>query len=1183
MRLSALQLLGFKSFPDKTELRFEPGITAIVGPNGSGKSNIVDAIRWVLGEQSSRALRSPRTPDLIFNGTATRKPLGMAQVTLLLDNTDESLPLPFSEVAVTRRVYRSGESEFLINGEPVRLKDIHDLFLGTGLGKGGMAVVGQGEVDSVLSAHPQDRRALLEETAGTSRYQAQKREAVQKLGQAQADLERVRDLVAELSARAQDLSVQAEAAARWRELSAALRQHQTARVAREWIAASQRWERGAEQLAAARASLDAAERELAAAEAAAEERRAELARAETDLEDARQALALAESRRAELVHGLELAEVQAAGIARQLAGIEADRKRRTQEQQEAARRVEELASQIAAQEAAVLAWREQAAAQERELAAYEAQHQEVAVQLEQARAEVIEVLQRLAHFRNELRRLDGEIKGEHARRERLGAALAALATERDAAKAALAEAEAASAAHAARLHEHKSRAEAAQAALAGLRQALTEARRSVDQIRAQLSEVRATRQALERLEESHAGYQPAVKAVLGAAPPLPGLVGTVAQLLVVPARVETAIHVALGASLQYLVMADEQAVQRAIDFLKARRAGRATFLALETLRGRPWPAEHADVLRTPGVVGRAAELVDHDPAVRIVADHLLGRTLVVEALPRALELARRLSAGVRLVTLAGELVVPGGPVTGGSASTDGGGGLLARRRELRDLAERARKLQGQLAEAEQAALAVAAQVEAIEEQLAAARAAAQEEEVALARQRQLQQSLAKDLERLEKSIALNLEERAEAEAAAAQAAQRLAGLQEEVAALEAREDELRQALADLTEQSRREEEGRRRRQDALSEQRARLAAQEEALRGLQREREQLTAQHAAVGEEEARLAREEAALTAERERLVAEARRLATLLPEAEAAAAAARERVAGAMAALDGTKAQSASAESARQAAAKAAESAREHVWAMEAEHGRHQAALESLAERMAELGVAPEQAAELAAGGDGSPREIQRLQAELEALGAVNLAASEELAELEQRLAFLREQQADLERAAGSLEEAIARLDRISEERFTATLEQVASAFDAMFQQLFGGGRAQLSLVPPDGGVDVHVQLPGRRIQHLLALSGGERALTAIALLFAMLRVNPSPFYVLDEIDAALDEANLSRFRRLLEDAARTAQFIVITHRATTMEAATVLYGVTAAQPGVSTLVSLDLKQAQAQVTSA
>src|SRR5690606_35959365 len=426
----------------------------------------------------------------------------------------------------------------------------------------------------------------------------------------------------------------------------------------------------------------------------------------------------------------------------------ADQARQINGLQEARQQMERLAQELAQQEAATAEIREQVAAHERELAAYEAQHQEVSARLERAQAEVLEVLQRLAQARNEVRRLEGEMAGARARLERLAAARDALERERAAAQAARSEALAAADEHARRLKERRTEAEQVQAALASAREALKEGRRAVDEARARLSEVRATLQALERLEESHEGYQPAVKAVLSAAPSLPGLLGTVAQLLVVPARVEVAIHVALGGALQYIVMADEQGVQRAIEYLKARRAGRATFLALETLRGRPWPSELAGVLTQPGVVGRAAELVEYEPRLRIVADHLLGRTLVVETLPRALELARALPANVRLVTLAGELVVPGGPVTGGSAPAETGGGLLARRRELRELAQRVQRGQEELERRERQAAELAARVEALEQQLSAIRTAAQADEVALAEKRQASQSLASSIERM---------------------------------------------------------------------------------------------------------------------------------------------------------------------------------------------------------------------------------------------------------------------------------------------------------------------------------------------------------------------------------------------------------------------------------------------------
>ncbi|MBO8141889.1 MAG: chromosome segregation protein SMC [Firmicutes bacterium] len=1177
MRLLALQLLGFKSFPDKTELRFGPGITAVVGPNGSGKSNIVDAIRWVLGEASGRALRTPRATDLIFAGTSSRKPLGMAQVTLILDNADQALSLPYAEVSLTRRIYRSGESEFLINGQPCRLRDIQELLLGTGLGRGGMAIVGQGEIDAVLSADPRERRLLLEETAGTSRYRAQKREAVQKLSQAQADLDRVRDMVVELTQRHEGLQAQARAAARYRELVQALREARACQAAREWLAAAGR-------LKTLQAEAQQAQQALLEAEAAWERTgetarafREQAASAQAELQKAERERQEAEARLAAVVHELDVALVKRQAAERQMASLDGEMERRQKElaaaRDELARVQEELS--LARQRAQVL--RSEAAATQRELAVYDAQHREVMGRLEAARSEALEVLQRLAHQRNETRRLESELASLAAKKARLGDTLDALAKEQDEWRKALGQALGQLQERESRLKDFQRREAEASKALKQAETHLAELVRSAAGIRSRLEEARAARRAILRLEDNLSGYQPAVKAVLQADPPLAGIRGTVAQLMEVPTPFEAAIQAALGAALQYVVVDDQAAVKAAIEHLRARRAGRATFLPLDTLRARRWPGDLQWALSAPGVAGRAADLVNCAQDVQVVAEHLLGRILVVETLERAMALSRELPAGVRLVSKTGDLIVPGGPVTGGSTQADPKAGLLARRRELREWEERQRSAQRELEQAQQQLAAAQEDVEALKGAVARYRTAAQQETLALERARHAAAALEKEGQRLEKAAALHRAEQEEVRQTEAATRERLAQAQAELRELEAREGDLRQALHHLTEKGRREEEGRRRRADALAEARSRLAAREEAVKSLEREasacRRRLDEHKAALD----RMDEERRALAADLERLVKTQAELEERMPRAREEARRAQEREAQAAARVSQVRqaADAADGECAR--ARLEAERCRERVWRVQADEARVRAQADNLAQRLAELGSSCEEAEKLARAPLRSSDDIRRLEQELEALGGVHLGAEEELEEVGSRLAFLREQQADLERATSSLTEAIARLDRVCEERFARTLEQVRRSFLTTFRRLFGDGEARLELTG-EGGVDVHVKLPGKRSQNLLALSGGERALVAIALLFAMLDVQPSPFYVLDEIDAALDEANLVRFQALLRQAAETAQFIVITHRATTMEAAGVLYGVTAAQPGVSTLISLDLARALA-----
>jgi len=1178
--LLALKLLGFKSFPDQTELRFGPGVTAVVGPNGSGKSNIVDAIRWVLGEQNSRALRSPRSTDLIFGGTAQRKPLGMGQVTLVIDNSDETIPLDYSEISIVRRVHRSGESEFFINGAPCRLRDIQQLLLGTGLGRGGMAVVGQGEIDAILSADPSERRLLIEETAGTSRYTAQKRLAEQRLQRAGQDLARVLDLAVELSARADTLTEQAKLAARYRELAAALQAHRASRAARDWLAARARLRQAEEELASARERLAGVEKEAAASASRAQETQAEIARLREQLDAARTALHEAEAEAAGAGHRLELAEMQQQSVQQRLESLQADLTRLERERSaaEAESRAAEEAAEREQVEAAAL--KESLAEAEARLAAYDEEYSREAGRLEAAREQLFDVRQKLAAHAGELERLGAAAGLRAQERARWQRTAEDLDEQAAAARGELEQARREVDAIADRLQDRRHDAEQLALALQAARADLDARRRAEEAARGALQEVQAHRRALLRLEENYEGYRPAVRAVLTAARQLGGIRGTVAQLVDVPARYNTAVQVALGAATQYVIVDDERAVLRAIEYLRKRKAGRATFISLDTVRPRGWPADARRALDEPGVIGIAADLVETEPSLRPVIDYLLGRMLVVETLPEAQAIARRLQSGLRLVTLAGDLLVPGGPVTGGSAPSAGGDGLLSRRREQKELAAREKQAAAELARSADAVRAALERVQALEQTAATRQDDAHEDTLLLAEQRQRVARAEAELERLSKERAAARARLAELDQQAHDDDVRAARLRTEVHELSARRTELEATVARLTAAGQEDESERRRLADAVADARARLAAKEEALRAAARDAERWRRLAEDAAERVRRLADGLRQLLDEKTRLSAELEDMRAALPGKQDAVAAARERVEELRAALAEAELLGQEAAAAVRAVHRRVDELRERVWASEATVARHSSTLDGLTQRLAELELAPEQAEEIAQREHASIRVIREMEEELESLGAVNLGAEQELAELQERLGFLRNQQADLERAVEGLQQAIERLDRVSQERFGETFARVAEQFDNMFRRLFGGGRAELALLE-DGGVDVHVQMPGKRPRHLLALSGGERALTAIALMFALLKVQPSPFYVLDEVDSALDEANLGRFQAMLRRAAKDAQFIVITHRATTMEVADTLYGVTAAQAGVSTVVSLNLQEAVATIT--
>ena len=1193
MRLKRLELRGFKTFANPVQIEFTSPLTAIVGPNGSGKSNIADAVRWVLGEQSLRALRTKRTEDFIYAGGGGRAQLGMAEVSLILDNESGWLDVPYAEVSLTRRAYRSGENEYLVNGARVRLRDLTDLVLKANAGPAS-AVIGQGMVDLALTLRPEERRFLFEEAADVKRHYLKVKEAQDKLAATEDNMRRVADLAAELAPRVAALERQAERARRHAALAAELR----ALLAR-WY--RHQWRQAQAQLALAEAEqsrVQSARRaladELAAVEAAAADlaaRRAKRAEDLLRLEADLRALARAEEEaRLELAVGRERAEA--------IADHRAQLSHRLEELATAQQEVERQLAQVAAEQAANAAERARLAEDLASLgrAAAEAQRRREEHHRAVTAAEV------------EVERLTEAWAQTRAAVARLAAQRTAAGREAEARRAALREGEARlgelsreAAAGAARIAE-------VAAALASLAEAIGERERAIaaaeaqvetieqrlEQLRRERHAVQARYAALERWHQEMTGFHAGVRSVLQAARAggggnLQGIVGVVAELLRVPSHLELALEVALGSRLQDIVVERWQDAEAAIEYLKRVRGGRATFLPLDTLR----PLPTGGAVSQSGVLGVASDLVQYDPAHAVVARYLLGRTLVVKDLPVARRALDTCPPGWQIVTLAGELARTSGAVTGGTVGTPQGG-LLGQERELREAPARLARLDRDLAEAEKT---VALRRIAVRDLRAAAAQSVREEREALALRQRLEGELAalqRDAERLQltqrqAATAVRALER-EHEDAARQEAAAQARLEELAHAREAarlRLDEARAALASLD-----ATEG-----DAAE----RLAALKAALAAAEREEARLGRDLAERRREADRLAEAANGLRAENEQSERQAAALAESLAACEdrhRALLARRERLAADEAALRGDLA-------ALEAEAKQLEERRLDLYGRQSALGTGQAEaaaavqrarseLGALRERVGdELGLEQgedsrqlrlpweETAAESEVADDVDPDQLRRridgVRSQLRSLGGVNPDAVRDFAELAGRHSYLTSQHADLQLAARSLRQAIADLEQTMRRQFERTFALIAAEFRRCFTALFGGGSARLTLTQPDNlletGIEIVAQPPGKRLQNLALLSGGERALTAVALLFAILHVKPAPFCVLDEIDAALDDANVARCVDMLAALAERTQFVVITHNRVTMEAAGALYGVTIGQDGVSRLVSLRL----------
>jgi chromosome segregation protein len=1183
LQLRKLQLVGFKTFADKTEVHIDPGLTAVVGPNGSGKSNIVDALLWVLGEQNPRMLRGSSAQDVIFAGTSRRKPLGMAEVKLTIDNSDHVLPIDFAEVTVTRRVYRSGESQYLLNGAACRLRDIVDLFLDTGVGKDAYAFVSQQEIDSVLSARPEDRRELFEEAAGIKKYRSRKREALRKLESAEANLTRVRDILLELETQREPMERQATLARRYVQLQERLHEIEVELLVSEIKRADYELfacRQNREESQAALLKLDA---ETVRLERIAEEAAKRLAELDVEMEAVRQAHQAAVSQ-------LERHESRLALISEREISAERAREQLTSELADLTFRIEKLRDEVTidsedldAVQRDEAAGREswtaaQAALKELETAASQARRDLEARQGERLRLakeragreaalnalsdRLTETEGRYARLREELQKLAVLVEQAEVRSVEAGARRAECATERE------------------RLGSERGAAEAGrrelQAALASSRTALETTRRTLAERTARLN-------TLTELQENHEGFYQGVRAVLNAhrKGQIKGAYKAVVDLLTVPEHLRIAIEVALGGSLQDIVTETEAEAKAAIEWLKQTRSGRATFLPLPLLR----PGSGLSMPAQGDLLGVASDLVTFDARYRPVAQLLLGRVLVVEDMDAALAASRRLNGWSKIVTLGGELLSPGGALTGGSLQGKGAH-LLGRKGEIDDLKSEIPRLreevagltarQEETAQSLQAAEQQCAQLAQAESEAAAALVSAEsalrsaEREVErtgrdLADRRASEQAMQSQVEALRSQC-----EKLQAELLAsaqddATTDDALAALQERLEALLARRDTYRREAVALE-----VEVGRlRERREGLTRS---LAANRQTLEGLETQQRQRT-ERQSEAETDQTDAREEKTRLGELQREAAEhlqrierdveawrERRL-TLSTESTLAAAA----VKAALHSRGGVTAE---------------------LHAADLGVARLEVQIVQAAERLRdEYGISREEA--LARPDGKAPDrhtsiEVSRLRREIRAMGPVNTGAIAEYERLTERYEFLSGQQQDLDKSRESLLATIAEIDDSTRGVFMETFDAVRVEFDRLFVRLFEGGSTQLLLTNPNDlletGIEIIAQPPGKKAQSLALLSGGERALTATALIFAFLAVKPSPFVLLDEVDAPLDGANVEKFSQLVKEFSARSQFLLITHNPTTMEAAPTWYGITMREPGISSVLSYRVPQESA-----
>ena len=1185
--LKALEIQGFKSFPDKTVLTFGEDITAIVGPNGSGKSNISDAIRWVMGEQSTRTLRGGKMEDVIFGGTAQRKQTGYAEVSLVLDNTTHLFDLEESEVMVTRRYYRSGESEYYINRRSVRLKDINELFMDTGLGREGYSIIGQGKIDEILSVKSSDRREVFEEAAGISRYRHRKEEAERKLERTDENLVRINDKISELELQVEPLREQSEKAKKFLnlrdelkglEISVWLDALERIRVNRIKLEADHkeavRQKEEAEH--AVEAHFGRAEQlsvQMREKEVQADQLRFAIQGREATIRELESAVAVLKS---SIQHNLEnTARIreeleQREGRQDSLSGQIAERSARLEEIEgqlaQARERAEEHSRQAqeALRSAGTLA-RELEELRGRETAKTADAHQAKAL-LSALAAAAQEVLDRDEAVRQELRDLEERLEAARNDAREADEKQKKAVEERDKVKNIIS-------GYSLRLESRRKKAEQAKS-------------RHV-QLQMDGNALASRIKLLTEMEQMHEGYSKAVKLVMGEAGRggLRNIHGPVADLLKVPDRYTVAIETALGGAMQNLVVDREEDGKAVIQYLKRRDGGRATILPLSSIR--PYDLREAGSLQgEPGFVGIADQLVKFDPRYRNVFSNLLGRVAVMEDLDAAIAAARRYGYKFRIVTLDGQVLNPGGSMTGGSASRSAG--ILSRANELERLSAQDRELREQLAQAARELESAGREAQAASYEMETAQGQLREWEDAILKaqgEQNLSRSVLADLERQRESQRAELEQlktRAQEIETDTQAARdRIRELEGEAAALKAEAEGKAQGQSDLQERSL----TLTRELSELNAAAAALEAEREATRkGLEEleslrediagDQEQSRALISGYEEKNAAFTREIGEKEASLETIRRENQR------ENETIARLNQEKLS-----LEGerVKATREGQEKNKELLALGGEASR-------LEQKKTAAALEEkqLLDKLWENYELSHEAAKLQRleieSIPKASRRIAELKKSISALGSVNVGAIEEFQRVNERYTYLTDQRDDVEKAKKELETVIAQITGEMKTIFAREFQNINAAFQQTFQELFGGGQARLELEDPDDilncGIEIRVQPPGKALKVLSLLSGGEKAFVAIALYFAILKVRPTPFVVMDEIEAALDDNNVVRFARYMRSMSDKTQFIVITHRRGTMEEADVLYGVTMQEQGISRILTINLNDVEREL---
>jgi chromosome segregation protein len=1214
MYLKNLTMLGFKSFADKTSLNFQPGVTAIVGPNGCGKSNVSDAVRWVLGEQSAKALRGGEMADVIFTGTDGRKPLGMAEVSLTIGEVDEEhlraagVEVSYSEVTVTRRVFRDGGSEYFINKTPCRLKDIQQLFMGTGVGRTSYSIMAQGNITQLLSSKPEDRRLVFEEAAGITKFKAQKREALRKLEYTEQNLLRVADLVREVKRQIGSLQRQAGKARRFRQLQTEL-QHLETQLSRHKYDVLQT------QLAERQSQLETLRNDIETGQTAVSRLEDELTQLRTRLVDLDQQIGALRQRGLELKGECERHESRIQFNEERIRDLIAQNTKAHSDITEAEERLhtaqserDALATRIDGSEAALRRHRETLQERQEALRALEEGMRQQQEGLRQAQAATFAAAQELTTVRNQITALDLQKQGNVVRLEKLSAEKIQLEEERTRLEARLQQFQLDVNSEKIEASTRRESLEQRQARLQALGREIAEVHREQEGLLERQTDLRSRLRVLEQLESDHEGFSAGAAAALKHTDKVSG---SLVDRMRVPDRFLTAIESALGHHLQLVLTEQPETAREIFAHLHNERKGRASIAPLALQRSAQVPGAAgetvpAEIATLDGVPVPALSVVECEATVRSLLERLLGMTRIVSDLDAAQAAWQASREAFHYVTLNGEFLSRHGVFTGGYAGKEGearAGSILGRRNQIGELRGQLAVVQASLETVSRRKGALLAEQTDAQAGLNEAQSQLRQQEVAIATREGEFKALEGSLRLLGQKIETVMFEVQSLAAQDQEGSSRREALQARAAQLAQTEAQAQERVATLTADLEALRTERENRHAALAETRVALAAEEQLAASLRQQDATLQSRLQELNRLLEQRKRDTAAFLERKQQAESESEQSRAVIGQLEHV----RNQVNTEMAALLSRRAEQETAVSEREAGLRDQRGAlaglQERRGQIDVELAQLRMSLDNLCERIeqkyhtrladvrseciqvtyADEGPArvetltPEEmaAAGLATDWEAVAKQVEALQTRLDEMGPVNLVAIEEYEETEQRHQFLSQQHDDLVQAKTQLVEVLNRINSQTREMFLTTFNEIRANFQTMFEEVFGGGKADLLLVDEanvlESGIDIVARPPGKKLQSISLLSGGEQTMTAVSLLFSIYQVKPSPFCILDELDAPLDESNINRFIRVLQRFLAQSQFIIITHNKRTIGMADVLYGVTMQEQGVSRIVSV------------